>query len=276
MHIDFAAAPRQVLKRITPWRRYSGTRRACPIAVALGGETLASAGVWLCQNRAMGSETVQTPRVLPHLWKSSFALAATSVVLGAAVLAWPQETIGLAVACVGLYLLAVGLAQFVFAFGLQAHLTGRILPLMSGVVAVALAVLSFLSIRDSVLLLAIWIGLGLTFRGVTTPFAALGDPTLPGRPWTVVMGVVSLVAGVVLLAAPILSLAPFAKVVGIWLVVIGSFEFATAFAVRRALKVRATSGPHGAETSVAQFDSNEPKVESEDVVPSPASTTAKS
>ena len=83
------------------------------------------------------------------------------------------------------------------------------------------------------LLLAIWIGIGFVFRGVATAVSAISDPTLPGRGWEIFVGVISLIAGVVVLAAPFESMATLTLVTGIWLVVIGVFEVVSAFGIRQ-------------------------------------------
>ena len=84
--------------------------------------------------------------------------------------------------------------------------------------------LCFRAWQDSILLLAIWIGVGFIFRGVATAVSAISDPTLPGRGWEIFIGVISLMAGIVMLASPFDSIATLTLVVGIWLIVIGVFE----------------------------------------------------
>ena len=66
--------------------------------------------------------------------------------------------------------------------------------------------------------------------------SAISDPTLPGRGWEIFIGVISLVAGVVMLASPFESIATLTLVVGIWLIVIGVFEVVSAFGIRKASK----------------------------------------
>ena len=96
--------------------------------------------------------------------------------------------------------------------------------------------LCFRSLQESILLLAIWVGIGFIFRGVATAVSAISDPMLPGRGWEIFIGVVSLVAGVIMLAAPFESLTTLTLVVGIWLIVIGVFEVISAFGIRSANK----------------------------------------
>ncbi|MBI5337724.1 MAG: HdeD family acid-resistance protein [Mycolicibacterium rufum] len=181
-------------------------------------------------------ETPAPPSMLQHLWKSALLSGILAVVLGVMVLVWPAITIVVAAIFFGAYLLISGISQVVFAFSLHVSAGGRVLLFLSGAAALILAVLCFRSLQDSILLLAIWIGVGFIFRGVATAVSAISDPTLPGRGWEIFIGVISLIAGVVMLASPFESLATLSLVVGIWLVVIGVFETVSAFGIRKASK----------------------------------------
>ncbi|HEX2214827.1 MAG TPA: DUF308 domain-containing protein, partial [Mycobacterium sp.] len=58
----------------------------------------------------------------------------------------------------------------------------------------------------------------------------------------IVIGVISLIAGVVMLAAPFESLETLTIVVGIWLIILGVFEVVSAFGIRTASKRLAEGG----------------------------------
>jgi uncharacterized membrane protein HdeD (DUF308 family) len=174
--------------------------------------------------------------MLQHLWKSALLSGILAVILGILVLAWPGPTIVVAAIFFGAYLLVSGIAQVIFAFALHVSAGGRVLLFISGAAALVLAVLAFRHFGDAVLLLAIWIGVGFIFRGVATAVSAISDPTLPGRAWEIFIGVISLLAGIVMLASPFESLAVLTLVVGIWLIVIGVFEVVSAFGIRKAGK----------------------------------------
>src|SRR6185312_316767 len=126
--------------------------------------------------------------------------------------------------CFGVYLLITGVAQVAFAFALHVTAGSRILLFISGAASLILALLAFRHFGNAVLLLAIWIGIGFIFRGVATTVSAISDPTLPGRGWSIFVGALSLIAGIVVMASPLESILTLALVVGIWLVVIGTFE----------------------------------------------------
>jgi uncharacterized membrane protein HdeD (DUF308 family) len=174
--------------------------------------------------------------MLPHLWKSALVSGVLAVLLGVAVLAWPGKTLVIAAIFFGAYLLITGIAQVIFAFSLHVATGGRVLLFISGAASLVLGILCFRSLANSILLLAIWIGIGFIFRGVATAVSAISDPTLPGRVWQIFVGVISLVAGIVMLASPFESIVTLAWVVGIWLVVIGIFEVISSFGIRSAQK----------------------------------------
>jgi uncharacterized membrane protein HdeD (DUF308 family) len=176
--------------------------------------------------------TPAVPNLLPHLWKSALVSGVLAVALGVAVVAWPGISIAVAAIFFGAYLLVTGIQQVIFAFSLHVTAGGRVLLFISGAASLILAVLAFRHLYDAVLLMAIWIAVGFVFRGVATAVSAISDPTLPGRGWNIFVGIISLIAGVVVLASPFESMATLALVVGIWLIVIGLMEVVTAFGIR--------------------------------------------
>jgi uncharacterized membrane protein HdeD (DUF308 family) len=189
-------------------------------------------------------------RIFPNLWKSILVSGALAVVLGVVVLIWPGKSILVAAVLFGVYLLISGVAQVIFAFSLPVTAGSRILLFLSGAASLILAVLAFRHFGQgyAILLLAIWIGVGFIFSGVAMTGAALSEPGFPGRGWTVFGGVVSIIAGIVVLAWPIDSIVILAWVTGIWLVAIGLVEIVSAFQIHRAANTIRNTG-HGGRAS---------------------------
>jgi uncharacterized membrane protein HdeD (DUF308 family) len=186
--------------------------------------------------------TPPIPSLLPHLWKSTLVSGILSLILGILVLAWPGISILVAAVWFGVYLLLIGIAQVVFAFSLHVTAGSRILLFISGAASLILAVLAFRHFGQgyAILLLAIWIGVAFIFRGVATTVSAISDPTLPGRGWSIFVGVISLLAGIVVIASPFDSIITLAVVVGAWFVVIGVIEIVSSFGIRKESKVLAS------------------------------------
>ena len=181
--------------------------------------------------------TIPAPaKLLPDLWKWTLASGVLVVLLGIMVLVWPGISILVAAILFGAYLLVTGIAQVIFAFALDVSAGARILLFISGAASLILAVLAFRHFGDgrtAVLLLAIWIGVGFIFRGTATTIAAISVRGLPGRGWQIFFGVISLIAGVVVLAWPFESIVVLAITTGAWLIILGVFEIVAAFGIRK-------------------------------------------
>ena len=175
--------------------------------------------------------------MLPHLWKSTLVSGLLAVVLGVLMLVWPGKTLLAAGILFGAYLLISGIAQVFFAFTLHVSAGGRILLFISGAASLILAVLAFRHFgkdqTTAVLLLAIWIGVGFIFRGTATTVVAISEGGLPGRGWLIFYGVISLIAGFVVMTWPFDSIVVLAITTGVWLVIMGVFEIVSAFGIRK-------------------------------------------
>lgn len=206
-------------------------------------------------------QTAAPPTLLPHLWKATLISGVLAVGLGIAVVVWPGISILVAAIFFGAYLLVTGIAQIVLAFSLNAAKGGRVLLFISGAASVILGALALIRITDAVLLLAIWIGVGFIFRGVATAMSAISDPTLPGRAWNIFVGVLSLIAGIVVLVSPFESLGTLAWVAGACLIFIGAMEIVTAFGIRSSAKKPApASAPEPTSPSDPPADPPAPAV----------------
>ena len=63
-------------------------------------------------------------------------------------------------------------------------------------------------------------------------FAALSHREMPARGWSALMGVLSALAGIIVLSYPGLTLLGLAVILGIWLLVFGIMEVTAAFRLR--------------------------------------------
>lgn len=169
-----------------------------------------------------------------RLWMSAILFGLLAVILGVVILAWPGPSIVVAAVLFGVYLVVSGVALVVLAFTLPVSAGSRFLNFISGVLSVILGILAFRHFGQgyAILLLAIWIGIGFIFRGVTAVASAVGDRGFPGRGWAIFFGVISTIAGVVVLAYPFDSIVTLALVVGIWLIILGVMEVISGFGMR--------------------------------------------
>ena len=182
--------------------------------------------------------TIETPPVVRRLWKSVLSLGILTLIVGAAVLLWPGQSIGAAGILFVVYLLASGIAQVIAAFTVHSPAASRVLLFISGALSIALGVFAFRDFNDgaAVWLLALWIGVGFMLQGVTETVLAISFKELPERGWYIFVGVLTMIAGVVMLGWPISSIVVLAIIAGVWLVVIGTTEIVWAANVRSTAK----------------------------------------
>ena len=180
--------------------------------------------------------STEHPSAFRHLWKSVLGLGLLTLGLGVVVLVWPGKSVVAAAALFGVYLLASGIAQAIAAFTLKVPASSSVLLFVSGALSVALGVYAFHDFNNgaAVWILATWIGVGFIFQGVAETVLAINHKELPERGWHIFAGVLSLCAGIVVIALPITSIVVLAIVAGAWLVVIGTTQIVWALKARKA------------------------------------------
>jgi uncharacterized membrane protein HdeD (DUF308 family) len=173
-----------------------------------------------------------------QLWKGPLVSGVLTIVLGAMVLAWPGPSILLASSMFGVYLMVSAFAELFLAFTLPRSAATRVLLFLTGALSFVLAILAFRHFGDgyAVLLLSLWIGTGFIFLGVSEIAVAVNERDLPGRGWYVVLGVVSVIAGGIVLIWPFDSIVVLTLVSGASLMILGVIQIAQAFQIREDTK----------------------------------------
>ncbi|MDQ0600614.1 uncharacterized membrane protein HdeD (DUF308 family) [Streptomyces canus] len=165
-------------------------------------------------------------------WQVVLITGIASLVLGVLVLIWPGSTLRATGVLFGVYLVVSGVFQLVSAFGTHRTTGLRVLAFISGALSILLGLFCFRGPMQSLLLLALWIGVGWLIRGITQTLAAASDPSMPARGWQIFLGILTFLAGIVLIDSPFESVAVLTVVGGIWLVAVGIVEIVTAVRMR--------------------------------------------
>ena len=166
-------------------------------------------------------------------WLLTFGIV--TVLVGIAALAWPGPTILVIAILFGAQLLVNGVYRFIHALTSEAD---RTLPqILLAVLAIVAGLLVLRAPAGAALLVPIVLGLFWTVSGLIETFHALTSRDVPSRGWTAIVGVLSVVAGVVVLAYPGIGLVTLTYLFGAWLVIYG------AVAILRALRMRPHAAP---------------------------------
>src|SRR5580700_11565435 len=166
-------------------------------------------------------------------WGWVLAYGILTLLAGVVVLAWPGETLLVLAVLFGIQLIVSGIFRFVAALASD-DLTGgtRVLLALLGVLSIIVGLWAVRHVLLTLLALIVFLGIFWIVNGVIEIFTALAHRGMPQRGWTVAMGVLSVIAGIIVLAYPGLSLYGLAIILGIWLLIFGVMEMAAAFRLR--------------------------------------------
>lgn len=161
-----------------------------------------------------------------------FGLA--SIVLGVLLMVFTEQSVVFFAVVTGIYLILAGLFMIVSSFQTETGGTGmRVFSAIAGLFAVILGIAALRDTTHAVGILALLIGLGWVIRGIAELVEGLANPGMPARGWAIFIGALSLVAGLVVLAWPAITIGALVWVTGLWLVVLGIIEVLGSFQLKR-------------------------------------------
>lgn len=184
------------------------------------------------------------------LWRASYIVGLVTAALGLIVAFRPTEPLSVVMVLFGLLLVFSGAYQVARAFD-----SAERERLWHGVAAAAFIIAGLVMIRHiqfSLAVIGLVIGITWVLQGV-----ALLAMSLVTRPrahvgWTAFFGVVSLIAGIVVMAAPAASVATLASLVGAWFVVMGLLEMFGALLFRHAARTARSGHPVAGDAGVPE------------------------
>jgi uncharacterized membrane protein HdeD (DUF308 family) len=180
----------------------------------------------------MGSDPADTLGVLGRSWGWILAFGILTLVLGILVVSWPGQTVLVVAVLLGIDLFIVGIFRLVTAFTADAA-GHRVSYTLTGILAILVGILCLRHTFQTVAVLALILGVFWVITGILDFFTGIFVKDLPHRAWTIGIGVLGFVAGLVVLFQPAISLTTLAWVLGIWLIVYGGIEIIAAFGVRK-------------------------------------------
>lgn len=166
-------------------------------------------------------------------WEWVLAFGIVNVAVGVLALAWPGRTVAVLAVLFGIELIVAGVYRFVAALASDDESGGtRVLLAVLGVLSFIVGLYAVRHVAVTVTVLALVLGIFWIVNGAMELFTALAYRGTPSRGWTIAMGLLSMVAGIVVLAYPGMSLATLAVFLGIWLLILGGMAIVVAFQMR--------------------------------------------
>jgi uncharacterized membrane protein HdeD (DUF308 family) len=159
------------------------------------------------------------------------AYGVVTALLGFAVLVWPKATVTVVVVVVAIQLIISALYQLFWAFSPNPTGTERAVLAISGTLALLVALLLLRKPLQTVAIVTMLVGLWWIVRGILDLFQVMmGQTALRG--WSFLVGLLTLVAGVVVLLNPAMALWVLV-LIGIWMIVSGLVIASTPLLMRR-------------------------------------------
>ncbi|MDZ7578588.1 MAG: HdeD family acid-resistance protein [Candidatus Nanopelagicales bacterium] len=179
------------------------------------------------------SETEDLLERMGRNWWLFLVFGLVSLGVGVAVVVWPAVSVEVVAILLGAWLLVSGVFSLVASLAATGEVTSaRVLAGVVGALSILLGVLCFRGIFQAIEILALFVGLGWLMRGIFELISSLQDREQAGRGLTILLAVLSIVAGIVVLVWPGMSLLALAWISGIWLVVLGVFQIVNAFRIK--------------------------------------------
>jgi len=188
-----------------------------------------------------------------HSWKASFLMGLATLILGLIVAFRPSGSLVVIVVLLGILLIFSGVFHIIAALdGPEQHRAWRAI---AGVLFIVGGIVLIRHLQFSLALIGLIVGFSWVIQGVSS---LIGGITRRGGMggWSVFFGIVSLIAGIVVISVPIGSIVVLATFLGIWFAVIGVFEMVDAWMSRHTWD-RTAAGPVSVPGQRAQTETGD-------------------
>jgi uncharacterized membrane protein HdeD (DUF308 family) len=171
-------------------------------------------------------------RVSRH-WGWVLAFGIITIAVGIAALAWPGRTLVVVAILFGIQLIVMGIFRFANAFAIDDIGGGnRILLALLGVLSLIIGLYAVRHVLITLLALAVIFGIFWIVSGAIELFMALSHREMAHRGWNIIMGIISVLAGFIVLVYPGISLLALAVILSVWLVFFGIMQITLAVRLR--------------------------------------------
>lgn len=167
---------------------------------------------------------------LASTWPVAMFVGVVTTVIGAMVVAWPDGTLKVLSILFGIQLLLFGLFRLISAFSSDSPAPG--LVGFIGVIGMMAGIVVLRNPIETIAVLATVLGLVWVVGGSIELISSIADSSMRDRGLVAFGAVITVVAGVVVLAWPAPTLTVIAWIAGIYLIVFGLMICYTAFRLR--------------------------------------------
>ena len=163
---------------------------------------------------------------------------AVALIVGILITFWPKDAAVVITVILAIYFIIAGLAYLglgIFSKGLSGG--ARALDIILGLLFLIGGVIALFNLQATVAVLAVFLGVLIGILWIVEGVVALVQSSdAPSRVWAIVFGIISIIAGIVLLFSPIWGAAVLFILAGIGLIILGIIQIVRAFTFGRGAK----------------------------------------
>ncbi len=185
-------------------------------------------------NETMESDPGLMGLRLAREWPAVMMVGLVTLVLGIVIISWPQETLVVISILLGIQLVVFGVYRLINVFAHDIEYRG--LLAFVGIVGIIAGVVVLRHPFETVVVLAVVLGAVWVITGVIDLIGAMADSGGRDRGLRAVFGVISIIAGIVVVSWPAPTVTVVAWISGLYLIIYGLFICFEAFQLRRLTK----------------------------------------
>ena len=179
------------------------------------------------------------PSVLADSWLATLVLGVLTLILGIIVSFHPSGSLNVVAVLFGILMILSGIFHLIRIFDRDER--HRIWAGIAGLLFIVIGVVLIRHLHLTVALIGLVIGITWVVQGLTALIGGLSGGVREGRAWWIAFGVISVIAGIVVVSAPVTSVNALAVLLGIWFIIMGIFEIVAGFLLRRAIRATTTT-----------------------------------
>jgi uncharacterized membrane protein HdeD (DUF308 family) len=169
-------------------------------------------------------------RMLGLGWQVSALMGLATVVIGLLVTFQPHASLLTIAVLLGVLLIVSGIFQLVAAVNEEE--SGRVWRGIAGALFIVAGIVLIRHLHLSLAIIGLVVGITWVIQGAAAVIGGFSRDR-EARAWSVVFGVISVIAGIVVISTPVTALTTLAVLLGIWFIIMGVLELVDAFMIRR-------------------------------------------
>ena len=168
--------------------------------------------------------------LIARTWQATLFLGVLTLIFGIIVSFHPRGSLNVLAVLLGVLMIFSGIFHLVRVFDPEE--SHRVWLGIAGLLFIVIGVVLIRHLHLTVAAIGLVIGITWIVQGLAALIGGISGGAGEGRAWWIIFGVVSLIAGIVVVSAPTSSLNVLAVLLGIWFIIMGIFEISGGFMLR--------------------------------------------